>query len=211
MRKFVSIVLASVFAFFLFALMNLLIDNEVQAVDSKPAPVIDFNTETDPEKLKKIIREPKPKKELPKIKPLVEQPAIAKPEAPPAPTKPIKSITGPTVGSDLIDVVNYDRGGTTLAGVPAIGGGFSPTIRIEPQYPRKAAINNVQGSVTLQFDIDKDGNTKNIRVIDATPKGYFEQSSRKAVSKWRYNVKKEDGSPVEVEGQVVTLDFKLES
>ncbi len=47
-------------------------------------------------------------------------------------------------------------------------------------------------------------------MVDAEPKGMFDEAAIAAVSKWKYNPKVEEGSPVERRGVQVKLTFKLE-
>lgn len=62
----------------------------------------------------------------------------------------------------------------------------SPIVRIEPRYPQEAAQKRIEGFVKLQFDVDADGKTQNIRVIEAQPEKVFEKESVRALERWRY-------------------------
>ena len=81
-----------------------------------------------------------------------------------------------------------------------------PVVRVAPSYPEKAAAENIEGWVVLNFDIEKNGTIKEIKVVDSSPKGTFDESARKALAKWRY-------APHEVKNANATiqLDFKLDS
>ncbi|MBF7074571.1 energy transducer TonB [Glaciecola sp. MH2013] len=62
----------------------------------------------------------------------------------------------------------------------------SPLVRIEPKYPKEAYENNIAGQVTLSFRVDKNGDTKDIRVISSTPEQVFDKVGTEAVRKWKY-------------------------
>ena len=89
-------------------------------------------------------------------------------------------------------------------------GGATPLVRIEPQYPRKAAMQGIQGWVQLSFDITTMGTVENVKVIDAKPKRVFNQAAKRALLKWKYKPKIEGDQPVPQLGERVQLDFKLE-
>ena len=49
-----------------------------------------------------------------------------------------------------------------------------PISTTAPLYPRQAAINGIEGNVTLSYRIDRNGQPTNIEVLDAQPEGVFE-------------------------------------
>jgi periplasmic protein TonB len=86
-----------------------------------------------------------------------------------------------------------------------------PLVRIEPEYPNRAANRGVEGWVLVQFTITPAGTVKDATAIDAHPKGYFEDAALKAIARWRYNPKVEGGVAVERRGIQVVLRFQLEN
>jgi protein TonB len=85
-----------------------------------------------------------------------------------------------------------------------------PLVRIEPEYPNRAANRGIEGWVLIQFSITPVGTVKDAKVVDASPKGYFEEAALKAIARWRYNPKVEGGVAVERRGIQVVLDFQME-
>lgn len=83
-----------------------------------------------------------------------------------------------------------------------------PIFTIPPEYPRMAKRRNIQGFVVLHFTIDKKGGVTNITIEQSKPKGYFEEAAKKAISKWKFNPKIENGEPIEQLAQQ-RLEFKL--
>lgn len=59
--------------------------------------------------------------------------------------------------------------------------------RADPQYPIAAAEDEVEGVITLAFNIAYNGRPRNIRVVDADPPGYFEEAAIEAMSRWRFD------------------------
>ena len=58
--------------------------------------------------------------------------------------------------------------------------------RCNPKYPRQAALDRVEGSVSLQFDINEDGLAVNIQVVESNPPGVFDANAIKALKCWRF-------------------------
>ena len=79
--------------------------------------------------------------------------------------------------------------------------------RIEPRYPIEAAQQRIEGFVQLQYNIEADGSTSNIRVIHAQPESVFEQEAVRALQHWRYQP---DPNPAANLGLKVQLDFAMD-
>ena len=102
-------------------------------------------------------------------------------------------------------------GGPALGGMGGImGSEVTPLVRIEPQYPRKARMQNIEGWVTLQFNITPAGTVSGIQILDSKPSRIFDRAAVKALRKWKYRPKVEDGKPVEQKNLRVQLKFTLE-
>lgn len=61
-----------------------------------------------------------------------------------------------------------------------------PLQRSTPNYPRRALDRNIEGYVVVQFDIDTNGNTQNIKIIESNPSNIFDKSTIQTIKKWRY-------------------------
>jgi periplasmic protein TonB len=86
-----------------------------------------------------------------------------------------------------------------------------PLVRINPEYPQRALTRGIEGYVTVQFTITETGSVADAVVVDASPKGMFEEAALKAIARWRYNPKVEDGKPVVRKGVQNMLRFQLEN
>jgi len=84
-----------------------------------------------------------------------------------------------------------------------------PIVRIEPKYPIEAAQNNLEGSVILSFDVDKDGATDNIKVVESNPIQTFDKVSITALDQWKYKPRIQGGQAQRQTGLTVQLDYRL--
>ena len=77
--------------------------------------------------------------------------------------------------------------------------------RVEPIYPRIAALSQIHGVVRLHAIIATDGTIQSLSVIDGSP--LLVEAARDAVKQWRYRPYILNGQPVEVE-TIITVNFK---
>ena len=85
----------------------------------------------------------------------------------------------------------------------------TPLVDIPPEYPRRALAAGIEGQVTLQFTVNAEGRVENIRILSAEPPGVFERAARRAVSRWRFAPRRENGVAVSREVSK-TMNFRLE-
>lgn len=85
-----------------------------------------------------------------------------------------------------------------------------PLVRIPPEYPRRAMSRGIEGWVMFEFTITPAGTVSDVKVIDSEPKGLFEDAATKAILRWKYNPKVEEGRAVERRGVRTILRFELE-
>lgn len=91
---------------------------------------------------------------------------------------------------------------------PIVDNEVVPIVRVPPRYPRKAARRNIEGVVTLNFIITKDGRVRDPKVVKSTPEGVFDKEALKAILKWKFKPKQVNGQAVE---RIATqeIEFKL--
>lgn len=65
---------------------------------------------------------------------------------------------------------------------------ITPYTTRRPNIPKLAWDNKLNGWVLVAFTVDKSGYTRNIRMLDANPKGIFEEAVKRAIALWRYDV-----------------------
>ena len=130
-----------------------------------------------------------------------EKPQLVKPVA--APVQPqVSKATFSRAGTEVVQTnLLASPGIDTKAGL-GLGSGIQlgtggldrdvlPLVRINPDYPPRAQSRGVQGWVLVQFTITPAGTVADAKVIDASPKGVFDEAAVKAVSRWKYNPKVE--------------------
>jgi len=145
-----------------------------------------------------------PKKPLPpKKQPRIQRLKVAS----------IKSPIKPKLNMDLprLKLPSSVQGGAFLgkAGAGAQDSELMPLIRVDAQYPRKAAMNSIEGWVALRFDVTLTGTVENVKVLKSQPGRIFNSSARRAVLKYRYKPKIVDGKAVRQNGQQIVINFSL--
>ena len=73
-----------------------------------------------------------------------------------------------------------------------------------PRYPRMAEARQVEGRVVLSITIMPDGSVRDVRIVNAQPRGYFEDAAVRSVQQWRYRA-----SNVTRTNVIVHMDFEL--
>jgi TonB family protein len=71
----------------------------------------------------------------------------------------------------------------------------------DPVYPRLAEQMKIEGSVTLQVNIDKTGNIVNTQVLSGPP--ILAAAAQEAVRQWRFRPRYKNGAPIDTEAHVV--------
>jgi protein TonB len=98
--------------------------------------------------------------------------------------------------------------GNWSAGDPAAEGDVIPIVRIEPQFPREAAINGIEGWVEIEFTIEPDGTVSDPKVLNSQPRRVFDRNAIRAIYKWKFKPRIVDGKPV-ARRATQRLDFTL--
>jgi TonB family protein len=88
---------------------------------------------------------------------------------------------------------------------------YSRQRMIKPSYPRRAIRKGIEGEVTVQFDIDANGNVVRPEVINAHPSGIFDISVLKAIKRYLFNPQRINGEAVGVQGVQEKFTFVLQS
>jgi protein TonB len=68
--------------------------------------------------------------------------------------------------------------------------------KMEPAYPRRAKRRNITGQVTVKFLVTQNGDVSKLSILDAEPKGVFENSVMNALPHWRFEPGYYKGKPV---------------
>lgn len=200
-RLIVSLLSGAAVAFALFVFMAYLIAN-----DGKRNEAAGENIQID------IIANP-PKQNVEQRR-RVPPPPPPPPKSPPKPAAPEPEMSNDASGLTF-NVPGVEIAGAQ-AGMDAPGAGFgrdgeaTPIVRIEPKYPIQAARDGKEGWVRLRFTINEVGGVEDVEVIDAEPKRVFDKEAKRALRKWKYKPKMEEGKALRQPGMTVQLDFKLD-
>jgi periplasmic protein TonB len=79
---------------------------------------------------------------------------------------------------------------------------------LKPDYPFKAKRMGIEGFVTVQFLVNREGRTQDLRIVAAEPAGVFDQAVTKTVPRWRFKPGKKAGQPVDTWVEM-TIRFEL--
>lgn len=197
-RYVLTISLGIVTAFGLFWIMQALVGVTGELKEGGGALSVDYvrlKRDNTPETKK---REP-PKREKPKQQPPPPEMNMAKAMKP-----------GDAVG-EIAPMVDT---GVELEKATSLGAGGSdrdivPLVRVDPDYPPRAKQRGIEGYVDIEFTISPVGTVQNPRVIGANPSFVFDRSALRAVRKWKYNPKIQNGVAVARAGVQVRLRFEL--
>ncbi|RMF11621.1 MAG: energy transducer TonB, partial [Alphaproteobacteria bacterium] len=183
-----ALAVASIVTFALFYFMQMLVANpKMRLSNIKPVVFTDVVQVERPENVNR------------------ETPEVKKPDVPEAPPPdlniPKASVSGVKQGISF-DRVSLNNGldvkGVNI-GTPT-DGDYLPLVRIEPQYPRRAAERGIEGYVVVELTVTELGTVKDVHVIEADPPGYFERAAIRAAQKFKYKPKVVNGQPIEVQG-----------
>lgn len=173
---------------------ELIRSDEVLVSDPAPRPVVTFEPRIDeeppPGRPKRAEPPPKPdvQPKVPQLPRSTEGGAVAIEGTPVAPN-PTPEL-GP--GSGYAD------------------GDLMPIVAITPDYPERAKRMGAEGFVTLEFTVDRRGQVRDPRVLEAEPRGVFERSALQAIERFRYRPRVVNGKALVVTGVRTRLRFSLD-
>jgi len=189
--------------FALFILMAYLIKVELKPFDDAKTPSIQI-TMVEPDDDINLRERRLPKKPQPPKNP------------PPPQTRRVAKAERPKVQSMNLNMekLNVSIAGNGMYLGPPGGGNMGdgeaiPMVIIQPRYPRKAAMEGIEGWVKFRFTISPDGTPKDVELIDAQPRRIFERDARRAIYKWKFKPNIVDGKAVEQRNMIYTMQFTL--
>ena len=204
MRYLLSLVAACFVTLGLFLAMDALVRTaKFEPAKGGPSIPIDFV------RLKREEVRPPPERRVPEKPP--------EPEKPPPPRAQLDQALAPPSGGEIaIAAPKLETGGRTRGGGFSAGNFFDPQTtaviplaRVEPQYPRQAAIDGIEGWVEVEFTITEFGTVEDARVTASEPKGVFDGSALRAIVRWKFKPKVENGVPVRFPRARYRLEFVL--
>lgn len=196
LRVPIAVVLGTLFTMSVFWLLWHLVGRTVDVTTLKEATRIDFSrlrrdTEVQTKRDQKVERE----------------------RPPPTPEMPRMSFSTGGIENNvatLTPVVDARSAMTRMSMSAGSDRDVIPLVRIAPEYPPRALSRGLEGWVKVQFTITPTGTVKDATVVDADPKGMFDDAALKSIARWRYNPKVEGGVAVERVGVQTIIRFQLE-
>jgi protein TonB len=199
-----AILLGCLTTFGLFFLMNSLVNNEMK--------------EPDQAKQVKI-----PDMRMPKTE-IVNRFEDAKPEKPQEPEAqppelPEPEFAAPDAGvggiNMQVSIVKPTFGGPQ--GISLNEGNYMPIVTVAHEYPSSALSRGMEGSCTVEFVVTETGATRDIVAVpelcinkkDGQPTTVWNRASIKAVSKFKFKPKVQDGKAIEVPGVRYKLTYQM--
>jgi len=83
-----------------------------------------------------------------------------------------------------------------------------PIVRVPPTYPHAANERGIEGAVQVKVLVTTEGTVGDIVILDAKPKGIFEDAVRRVLPQWRFAPGKVSGRAVTA-WVVTTIHFRL--
>ncbi|MES2605517.1 MAG: energy transducer TonB [Pseudomonadota bacterium] len=175
----------------LYALTNVSFDIEVKEATRIEFTRLRRDSETQTRREEKVEREPPP----------------------PTPEIPNISASSANVGGNVVTLAPTVDTSGAMQGLKLSAGSdrdVVPLVRINPEYPPRALSRGQEGWVQVQFTITENGSVADAIVVDASPKGVFDDAAIKAILRWKYNPKVEGAVAVARKGMQTVLRFQLE-
>ena len=196
-NTFFAVILAAVVTFSLFFVMQMLVAPSDELPEREERPKIaDISI---PEQDLNIQRvQPKPQK----LDELEEIPDIPEPEF--NPSAPVGE--GLSIARVNLDLGNMDTG----ASLSATDAEYLPIVTVPPQYPQRALQRGIEGWCLVEFTVNEAGGVEDVRVVDGDPPGIFDSSTIRAVERFKFNPRTQNGEPVKTPGVQYVLTYKLD-
>jgi protein TonB len=200
LRYTLAAVVASGVTFGLFYLMQALISMGVAEAERVfTGQVLEFV------RLKRDSELDLKKRRMPDKKPPEEEPPPPELDLT-RPVRPDQSLDAMTIA-----VANpVDIGGGLDLGMLASDQDIVPIVRVNAQYPPRAADREIEGWVEVEFTISAAGTVKDPVIVAANPGTIFNRAALRAIRKWKYSPKIEGGVAVERPKVRVRINFDLE-
>ncbi len=140
-----------------------------------------------------------------------EPPKRAKPEQQPAPPPMnlAKNMNPSEAVSAIVPMVDSE---VELEEATSLGAGgtdrdVAALVEVDPEYPERAKRRGIEGWVDLEYTVTALGTVQNARVIGSKPPYIFDRAALRAIVKWKYKPKIQNGVAVARPGKQIRLHF----
>lgn len=136
-----------------------------------------------------------------------------KPEpAPAAPSQQMQAVAAPT--PTALNMSNMSIENTTSVkagfGLSTGDGEYLPIVKVAPMYPPGAQARGQEGWVLLEFTVTESGAVTDATVVESQPPGVFDEAAKRAVLKFKYKPRVENGKPIAVQHIQHLISFKMD-
>jgi protein TonB len=100
--------------------------------------------------------------------------------------------------SDLNDKLLGDTSKQATMTADAVDDPPKPRTRVPPSYPDKARQRGITGYVTLKLKVTSNGSVDSVRVVEASPRGIYEESAFASIKQWDFAPAVYQGNPVDI-------------
>ncbi len=200
-RPFFSTVLGVITAFGLFWVMQALIGVPGELKEPGTRLSVDFV------RLRKDRTPPMKKREPPKRQKPQQQP-------PPPEMNLAKNMNLGDAAGEIVPLADSSmelEQATSLGAGGSSDRGVVPLVQVMPEYPPRAQQQRIEGWVDIEFTISPVGTVEDARVIGSRPSIVFDRAALRAIRKWRYSPKIQDGVKIARRGQQARIRFELPS
>ena len=95
-------------------------------------------------------------------------------------------------------------------GLASTDGEYLPIVKVAPMYPARAQSQGIEGWVLLKFTVLESGAVADPVVIESQPPGVFDEAAKKAVLKFKYKPRVENGKAIAVTNVQHLIRFELD-
>lgn len=88
-------------------------------------------------------------------------------------------------------------------------GDVIPIVQVSPIYPRKAALQGIEGWVKLDFTITTEGTVSDVKIVESKPRRMFDRAAIKSILKWKFKPRVVSGKATSRRA-TQTIEFKLQ-
>ncbi|MBN4053325.1 energy transducer TonB [Haliea sp. AH-315-K21] len=138
--------------------------------------------------------------EVARVEPKPDEPEVSEvvPDLPDIEIDRMNMNSGETINAARVTI---DIGGIDATAVVGINDSeMLPIVTVPPQYPNRALSRGIEGWCLVMFTVTETGTVIDAVVVDADPPDVFNNASVRAVSRFKYNPRIEDGEGVPVTG-----------
>ncbi|MGQ0656703.1 MAG: TonB family protein [Chromatiales bacterium] len=182
-----------------------------QQLPEPPAPVNPPPTPKEPQRVKPPDEPPPIRMLTPELAPPLritgapELPAVA----PPPKTEPAR-VDAPLAVQETPRPVTATSppGPGPVSDEPQFDQNLQAIYKPDPRYPPRALRAGIEGVVTVEFTVTPEGGVKDVKVVKAEPPGVFDDAAVQGVTKWKFQPKVIDGTPIARKARL-DINFKL--